>query len=128
MAIKSRLKKAEEKFCEQLHEYLTNPKNENLPNEIVEPKIKEYFNEFFQSLIADEDECAIFISKGNILNEMELLPQVFEHFKSVKIYEAIKANCEVAFSQKFSIESENLLKARKRLLAHIEEVLNIKDI
>ena len=50
---KSRLNRAEEKYCEQLHEWLTNPKNEDLPNNVVESKIEEAFNEFFQALIAD---------------------------------------------------------------------------
>ena len=42
---KSRLKIAEEKYCEQLHEWLTNPKNEDSPNDVVEPKIRKYHKE-----------------------------------------------------------------------------------
>ena len=58
-----RLHKAEDKYCAQLHEWLTNPKNEDLPDEIIETKIETAFKEFFQALIVDENECADFIAK-----------------------------------------------------------------
>ena len=122
---KTRLMKAEEKYCEQLHEWLTNPKNEELPDEIVEPKIKAAFNDFFSALIADEDECAEYISQGGVLDETELLPMIFEHFKSRKIYEAIRSNCEIAFAHKHSTESEELLNGRRLLLTHMQNTLGI---
>ncbi len=122
---KTRLRKAEEKYCEELHEWLTNPKNEDLPSEIVEPQIEAAFNDFFQALIQDEEECADFVSKGNILDEIEFLPLIFEHFKSKKIYDAIQTNCEIAFSHKYSVESEESEKRRKELLYHMQDVLHI---
>ncbi len=125
VAKKTRLMKAEEKYCEQLHEWLTNPKNEGLPNEAIELKIEEAFNEFFHALIADEDECAEFISKGGVMDEIKLLPMIFEHFKSKKIYEAIKSNCEVSFAHKYSTESENLVNDRKSLLSYMQNALGI---
>lgn len=122
---KTRLMKAQEKYCEQLHEWLTNPKNEDLPNEVVESKIAAAFSDFFNALIANEDECADFISNGGIINEIELLPLLFEHFGSKKIYEAIKSNCEIAFSHKYSTECEELESKRKALLSYMERKLGI---
>ena len=122
---KSRLKKAEEKYCEKLHEWLTNPKNEDLPNDVVEPKIEAAFNDFFEALIADENECAEFIAEGCVMDEIELLPLIFEHFKSKKIYEAIKSNCDIAFEHKYSTESEDIENKRKALLSYIENQLGI---
>lgn len=117
---KTRLRKAEEKYCEELHEWLTNPKNEDLPNEIVEPKIQAAFDEFLQAMLENEDECAEFIAKGGIIDEIYFLPLIFEHFKSRKIYEAIKSNCEVAFSHKYSIESEETELKRKEMLLNMQ--------
>ena len=125
---KSRLKKAEDKYCEQLHEWLTNPKNEDLPNDITESKINEAVNEFLQALFQNEDECANFISKGNILNELDVLPLVFDHFKSVKIYESIKSNCEVAFSHKYTVESKEQEQQRKEMLDKMEQQLKFMDL
>ena len=122
---KSRLKIAEEKYCEQLHGWLTNPKNEDSPNDVVEPKIEAAFNEFFQALIADENECAEFISKGGVMDEIELLPLIFKHFRSQKIYEAIKSNCEIAFAHKYSTESEDVENKRKDLISFMKNELNI---
>ena len=48
---KTRLRKAEEKYCAELHEWLTNPKNEHLPDEIVEREIQAAFDEFLQALL-----------------------------------------------------------------------------
>lgn len=122
---KTRLMRAEEKYCEQLHEWLTNPKNEDLPNEVISPKIEAAFNDFLNALLVNEDECAEFISAGGVIDEINLLPIVFEHFKSPKIYEAIKSNCEMAFAQKHSTESEILVSNRKALLSHMQNVLGI---
>ena len=114
---KTRLRKAEEKYCAELHEWLTNPKNEDLPNEIVEPKIQAAFDEFLQALLEDEEECAEFIAKGNIIDELEFLPLIFEHFKTQKICEAINSNCDIAFSHKFGTESEEMECKRKEMLS-----------
>ena len=122
---KTRLRKAEEKYCEELHEWLTNPKNEDLPNEIVESKIQAAFDEFLQAMLENEDECAEFIAKGGIIDELDFLPLVFEHFKSRKIYEAIKSNCEVAFSHKYSVESEELTLKRREMLSYMQSCLGI---
>ena len=122
---KTRLRKAEEKYCEELHEWLTNPKNEDLPNEIVEPKIQAAFDEFLKAMLENEDECAEFIAKGGIIDELDFLPLVFEHFKSRKIYEAIKSNCEVAFSHKYSVESEELTLKRRVMLSYMQSCLGI---
>ena len=122
---KSRLNRSEEKYCEQLHEWLTNPKNEDLHNDVVEPKIEEAFNEFFQALIADENECAEYISKGGIMDEIELLPLIFEHFRNQKIYEAIKSNCEIAFAHKYSTESKEVESKRKSLISYMKNELGI---
>lgn len=117
---KTRLRKEEEKYCAELHEWLTNPKNEDLPNEIVEPKLQAAFDEFLQALLEDEEECAEFIANGNIIDELEFLPLIFEHFKSKKIYEAIKSNCDIAFSHKFGVESEELERKRNKMLSHMQ--------
>ena len=117
---KTRLRKAEEKYCAELHEWLTNPKNEDLPNEIVEPKIQVAFDEFLQEMIKDENECAEFIAKGNITDELEFLPLIFEYFKTQKIYEAIKSNCDIAFSHKYSTESEEMELKRNEMLSHMQ--------
>ncbi|MBO5907622.1 MAG: hypothetical protein J6Q85_05685 [Clostridia bacterium] len=122
---KSRLNRAEEKYCEQLHEWLTNPKNEDLPNDVVEPKIEDAFNEFFQALIADENECAEYISKGGVMDEIELLPLIFEHFRNQKIYEAIKSNCEIALAHKYSTESKEVESKRKSLISYMKNELGI---
>lgn len=122
---KSRLRKAEINYCNELQECLTNPKNEDMPNEIIEPKIKAAFNEFLQALLQDEDECAEFISQGGIMDELDFLPLLFNHFKSVKIYEAIKANCEVAFSHKLFTESEELEQSRRELIAYMEKQIDL---
>lgn len=121
---RTRLQQAESKYCDQLHEWLTNPKNENLPNEIVEPQIEDAFNEFWEALILDEDECAQFIAEGRFLDELELLPRIFDHFKSTKIYEAICANCEIAFSHKHFTESPDTENKRRILLADIAKKMN----
>lgn len=122
---KNRLTKAEISYCNKLQECLTNPKNEDMSNEIIEPKIKAAFNEFLQALLQNEDDCAEFISQGGITDELELLPLLFNHFKSVKIYEAIKANCEIAFSHKFSVESDELEQMRKDLLLLMQHQLGL---
>ena len=122
---KTRLRKAEEKYCAELHEWLTNPKNEDLPNEIVEPKLQAAFDEFLQALIENEDECAEFIAEGHIIDELEFLPLIFEHFKSRKIYEAIRSNCEVAFSHKYSAESKDMERERNEMLARIRSFFGV---
>ena len=122
---KSRLRKAEEKYCAELHEWLTNPKNEDLPNEIVEREIQAAFDEFLQAMLENEDECAEFIAKGNIIDELEFLPFIFEHFKSRRIYEAIKSNCDVAFSHKNGTESEEMELQRNQMLSHMLACLEI---
>ena len=120
---KTRLRREEEKYCAELHEWLTNPKNEDLPNEIVEPKLQAAFDEFLQALLEDEEECAEFIANGNIIDELEFLPLIFEYFKSRKIYEAIKSNCDVAFSHKKIIESKDMEQRRKEMLVNMEKCL-----
>lgn len=120
---KCRLKLAETRYCEELQEWLTNPKNEDLPNEVVEQKIQAAFNAFLQELLQDEDECAAFISAGRVMHELDFLPLIFEHFKSCKIYDAIKSNCEVAFSHKKFIESEEMEQRRKEMLSCMEKCL-----
>ena len=122
---KSRLRKAEEKYCAELHEWLTNPKNEDLPNEIVEREIQAAFDEFLQAMLENEDECAEFIAKGNIIDELEFLPFIFEHFKSRRIYEAIKSNCDVAFSRKNGTESKEMELQRNQMLSHMLACLEI---
>ena len=117
---KTRLRKEEEKQCAELHEWLTNPQNEDLPNEIVETKIQAAFDGFLQALLKDEGECAEFIANGNIIDELEFLPLIFEHFKSKKIYEAIKSNCDIAFSHKFGVESEEVERKRNKMLSHMQ--------
>ena len=116
----SRLNKAEKLYAQELQEWLTNPKNENLSNEIIDAKIEDAFNAFLQELIKDEDECAMFISKGGIIHELDFLPLIFNHFKSRKIYEAIKCNCEIAFSHKLFTESEEAEQKRKEMLSAME--------
>jgi hypothetical protein len=125
MLIKSRLKKAEVQYCETLQDLLTNPKNEDLPNEIIQPQIEEALNKFVQELLLNEDETAAFIAEGNVFDEMKMLPIVFEHFKSAKIYVAIKTNCEIAFSHKFCVESADIEQERKAFLAYMEAQLDI---
>ena len=121
----TRLQQAENKYCEQLHEWLTNPKNEDLPNEIVEPQIEAAFHTFLDALLLDEDECAQFITEGNFLNELELLPLIFDHFGSTKIYDAIYANCEAAFSHKYSFESAEMETKRRMMLERMAKALEI---
>lgn len=120
----TRLQQAESKYCNQLHEWLTNPKNEDLPNEIVEPQLKAAFNDFLEALILDEDECAQFISNENFLDELDFLPLIFAHFKSQKIYNAICANCEAAFSHKHFTESYETENKRRLLLAEITKMMH----
>ena len=116
----TRLDIAENKYCEQLHEWLDNPKNEDMPSEMVESKIAVAFDEYVQALLFDEEECADFISIGGRLGELDFLKTVFDHFKSQKIAEAIKVNCQVAFSHKFSTESKEIEEKRKNLITYIE--------
>ena len=119
----TRLRKAEEKYCSELHEWLTNPKNENLSDEIVELKIKTAFGEFLKALLEDEGECAEYIAKGGIIDELDFLPLIFECFKSRKIYEAIESNCAVAFSHKYGTESEEMGLKRKEMLESMRAYL-----
>lgn len=118
-----RLLKAEKKYFNELQEYLTNPQNEDLPNDVIEPKISEAFKEYVQALLLDEDECANFISEGGRAGETEYLKIVFDHFKSRKICEAIKSNCEAAFSHKFSVEAREMEIFRRELITYMEEQL-----
>ena len=120
---KTRLRSAEDKYIEEMHEWLTNPKNEDLPNEVVTSKIEAAFHAFLQELLQDENECAAYISAGGVMNELDLLPLIFEHFKSRRIYEAIKSNCEVAFSHKLFTESEEIERKRKEMLSYMEHSL-----
>ncbi len=120
----SRLRNAEIKYVEKLHEWLTNPKNEDLPNEVVTPKIEAAFNAFLQELLQDEDECAEFISAGGVMDELDFLPLIFQHFKSRKIYDAIKSNCDVAFSHKEFVESEEMEQKRKEMLLNMASSCN----
>ena len=120
---KTRLKKAEEKYCSELQEWLTNPQNEDLPDEIVESKIKAAFDEFLKALLEDESECAEFIAKGGIIDELDFLPFIFEHFKSQKIYDAIKSNCDIAFSNKYGTESKEMELIRNEMLASMRSYL-----
>lgn len=123
----SRIEKAEIKYCNTLQEWLTNPKNESLPDEIVENEISASFDEYIKELLLDETECAEFISAGNRTEELEYLKFVFDHFKSHKIYEAIKINCEIAFSHKFLIESEEAQASRRNLIAYMQKELKISN-
>jgi len=120
---KNRLKNAEIKYSSKIQELLTNPINEILPDNIINPQINSAFSEFLEEILKDENECAEFISKGNIVDEIYILRPVFEHFKSNKIYEAIKSNCEIAFSHKYSIESKEIEQMRKDLLLYISSQL-----
>ena len=120
----ARLKNAENKYVEALHEWLTNPENEDLPDEAVTHGIEAAFHEFLQELLRDEDECAKFVSAGNITHELYFLPLIFEHFKSRKIYDAIKADCNVAFSHKEFVESEETEQKRKEMLLAMEKCLS----
>ena len=122
---KFRLKNAENKYVEELQEWLTNPKNEDLPNESVAPKIETAFYNFVQELLLNEEECAEFISKGSVVDELQILPIVFEHFKSLKIYEAIVANCNVALSHKYTVESSEMEQQRKELLRYMQGQLGL---
>ena len=124
-AKKTRLEEAEMQYCGQMQEWLTNPKNEDLPSEVVEAHIEAAFQEFLQALLFSEEETAQFIANGGIMDELDFLPLIFNHFKSVKIYQAIKSNCEAAFLHKHSTESEDLRQARNHLLAHIKHQLGI---
>lgn len=96
-----------------------------MPNETVEPKIQAAFDGFLQALLKDEGECAEFIANGNIIDELEFLPLIFEHFKSRKIYESIKTNCDVAFSHKYGTESEEIELKRKEMLLHMRSYFEI---
>ena len=122
----TRLQQAESKYCDQLHEWLTNPKNENLPNEIIESQLKVAFNEFLDALVFDEEECAQFISEGRFLDEMEFLPLIFDRFRSAKIYDAICANCKIAFSHKHFTESPETESKRRLLLDEIAKKLHFQ--
>lgn len=118
-----RLKNAENKYCLQKHEWLTNPQNEDLPDEIIEQRLQEAFDEFLKELCLDEDESAEFISGGCVLDELEFLRTVFDYFKSEKIYEAIKTNCEIAFSHKYVTESQEIENERKELIVYMQKQL-----
>ena len=76
-------------------------------------------------LIQDEDECAEFISKGKKADELEFLPLVFEHFKTRKIFDAIKSNCEITFSHKYSTESEKTELKRKEMFSNMQSYFEI---
>ena len=120
----SRLKMAEKKYVYELQEWLTNPKNADLANEMIEGKLKEASQAFYKELIQDESECADFLSKGGVADELEFIPLIFEYFKSRKIYDAIKSNCEVAFSHTLFVESSELEQQRKEMLSNMEKCLN----
>ena len=121
----TRLEKAEAEYESQLHEWLTNPKNEDLSPELTEEKLSAAFQRFLDELLADEAECAAFIFVGGRLDEHLYLKTVFDHFKSQKIFEAIKQNCAVAFSGESFTEAEELLSARRELIAYMESCLRI---
>ncbi len=120
---KSRLRSAEIKYGDALQEWLTNPKNEDLPNEVVDARLNAAFHAFLGELLQDEDACAEFIATKQVIDELEFLPLIFEHFKSEKIYKAIKSNCEAAFSHKYSIESEEMEKKRREMLSYMQASL-----
>ena len=98
-----------------------------LPSEVIELKTEAAFNGFFEALIADEHECAAFISEGGVMDEIEFLPLIFEHFKSERIYKAIRSNCKMAFAHKHLAESEELENRRRSLLSHMQKALAIKE-
>ena len=122
---KTRLELAEEQYGDTVQEWLNNPRHEDLPNEIVDHALDVAFGAFLQALLADEEECAAFIAKGNVTDELVILPLIFEHFKSVRIYEAIVANCEVAISHIYSHESMESEEQRRSLIAHMKSQLNL---
>ncbi len=120
-----RLKNAEKSYEHALQEWLNNPKNENVSNEIIEQNIQKEFNKYLQELLLDENDCAIFISEGGKLNELNYLQTIFDHFKSLKIYQAIKTNCEIAFSHKLFEEDDESEQKRKTLIKYMQEALHI---
>ncbi len=123
----TRLEMAESRYCDQLHEWLNNPQNEDKSSEIVESKIAVAFDEYVQALLLDEGECADFISTGGRMGELEFLKIVFDHFKSKRIAEAITSNCELAFTHAFSTESQELEEDRRKLIAYMEQYFKTSE-
>ena len=122
----TRLEKEEEKYENEMQNWLTNPKNEDLSDEVVEQKLADAFDRYVQALLLNERECAEFIAAGGRMGEPEILEIIFEHFKSREIFEAIKQNCELAFSHRLFVESQAIEEKRRILLSYIEANLGVK--
>ncbi|MBR6737860.1 MAG: hypothetical protein IKL82_05810 [Clostridia bacterium] len=120
---KTRLQQALSNYYTLLHTYLDNPLYEDEPNEVVDPLCDKAYDEFIKEFLLNEDECAEFLEHGRRYVEIDWLEIAYNHFKSEKIYNAIKENCDIAFSQKFVIESDELTERRKDLLLRMEKEL-----
>ena len=119
----SRLERAHSAYCDLLQDLLCNPKNENLPNEEIEPQITAAKEAYLSALVSNEEECAAFLTSTFHYNDLEFLMPIFLHFRSARIQKAIEENCRKAFSGEFLQESEELLLQRRELLTQIKKEL-----
>ena len=122
--LRTRLEKAREDYVEKYIDLFSN--GESLEYDHIFELYDAYVNQFLQELYIDEDETARMIARGGWFDEINFLKPIFDHFKSVKIYEAIKTNCEHAFNADEEVaEPENFIEARKELIKYMQKILNI---
>ena len=57
---------------------------------------------------------------------MNFFKKIFDHFKTERIYNAIKTNCDNAFMQQGEFaESPDMITFRKDLISYMQKQLNI---
>ncbi len=121
--LKTRLESARDKY---VNEYITLfTENDGLDLDEIFKKQEVIFNTFLQELLKDEDDTANQILKGGWFGEIDFFMPIFNHFKSFKIYDAIKANCFKVLYSDIDSESVENLEKRKSILFSIEKQLGI---
>ena len=116
----TRLEKAHSRYFEQLNTYSYCDPYVDDETEMVDKLCEEAEVEFLKELLFNENDCAEYIENGKRFLEVEWLEKACDHFKSAKIYDAIKKQCEQALSKKYFFEQGELLASRFNLLFKIE--------
>lgn len=100
---KTRLEVASHLYFDTLQDLLCNPKNEDSPDEIIEPQIEKAEQAFIKELLQEEQETIEYILSQDLIS-MHILKIVFAHFNSVATFNAIKIHLERSLGAKFEPE------------------------
>ena len=122
--IKTRLETARDRFVNLCSELFSD--GESLEYDHIFEMYDAYVNQFLQDLYVSEEETAKMIERGGWMDDYNFFKKIFDHFKTERIYNAIKSNCENAFMLEGEFaESPDMITFRKDLISYMQKQLNI---